>query len=134
MGSPNPLLVLLYLFVVKAAMTIAVYCCDILLVGNNIALLEKVRAELDECFSLRELGEANSFLGVIMKYRYGGIKISLRDYLSGLRENFKSLTNSHPLALPANSRVNLDVIPCQNDEKCDAKRYRLLIKKPTLRC
>ena len=37
---------------------------DILLMGNNIELLESIKAYLNKCFSMKDLGEAAYILGI----------------------------------------------------------------------
>ena len=40
-----------------------IYVDDILLMGNDIELLESIKAYLNKCFSVKDLGEAAYILG-----------------------------------------------------------------------
>ena len=40
------------------------YVDDILLMGNDIELLESIKAYLNKCFSMKDLGEAAYILGI----------------------------------------------------------------------
>ena len=37
---------------------------DILLIGNNVEFLESIKAYLNKCFSMKDLGEAAYILGI----------------------------------------------------------------------
>lgn len=110
-------------------LAVAVYGRDILLVGDDINQLDTVRTKLGEIVPLKELGGANGFLGLSIKYHYDGIEVSLKDYIMGLRGEFEQLMISRPTSLPAYPRINLRDILYDDDHECDAKKYRSIIRK-----
>ena len=67
------------------------YVDDILLMGNDIELLESIKAYLNKCFSMKDLGEAAYILGIKI-YRDRSrclIGLSQSTYLDKVLKKFK---------------------------------------------
>ena len=67
------------------------YVDDILLMGNDIELLDNIKAYLNKCFSMKDLGEAAYILGIKI-YRDRSrrlIGLSQSTYLDKILKEFK---------------------------------------------
>ena len=67
------------------------YVDDILLMGNNIEFLDSIKAYLNKCFSMKDLGEASYILGIKI-YRDRSrhlIGLSQSTYLDKVLKKFK---------------------------------------------
>ena len=67
------------------------YADDILLMGNDIELLDSIKAYLNKCFSMKDLGEAAYILGIKI-CRNGSrrlIGLSQSTYLDKILKKFK---------------------------------------------
>ncbi|XP_019179906.1 PREDICTED: uncharacterized protein LOC109175111 [Ipomoea nil] len=85
---------------------VLVYVDDILLLGNNSAMVETVMAQLSSTFRIRDLGRPRFFLGVEATYSDNGLMLSQQRYMNELlrkasTESCKPL--STPMALAAST-------------------------------
>ena len=89
------------------------YVDDILLMGNDIELLDSIKAYLHKCFSMKDLGEAAYILGIKI-YRDRSrhlIGISQSTYLDKVLKKFK-MDQSKKGFLPVLQGVKLSQTQC----------------------
>lgn len=60
-----------------------VYVDDVLIIGSCDKEIAKVKDYLNTEFSIKDLGEANYFLGVVIARTVDGLFISQRKYIMG---------------------------------------------------
>ncbi|KAK5670322.1 hypothetical protein QVD99_8718 [Batrachochytrium dendrobatidis] len=80
---------------------IAIYVDDILFVGNNRSLLERMKSKLFKEFSMKDLGPIHTCLNIrIIRNRMGRtITLSQSHYLSDVLEKFR-MSNCNPKFIP----------------------------------
>ena len=61
-----------------------VYVDDVLIIGNNIALISRVKDDLNKCFALNTLGSVGYFLGFEVNRNKNGILLTQSKYISDL--------------------------------------------------
>ena len=89
------------------------YVDDILLMGNDIEFLESIKAYLNKCFSMKDLGEAAYILGIKI-YRDRSrrlIGLSQNTYLDKILKKFK-MDQAKKGFLPVLQGVNLSTTQC----------------------
>ena len=72
-------------------MIIAVYVDDIILAGNNVNTMNKVKKAISDKFDVKDMGELHHFLGVkiVQNYKSGEIWIGQSAYIKELLSKFK---------------------------------------------
>ena len=98
---------------------LVLYVDDILLIGNDIPMLDSVKEWLNNCFSLKDLREAEYILGIKI-YRDRSkwlIGLSQRAYIDKVLTKFK-MENSKSGFLPMQHGLSLSKTQCPsyNDE------------------
>ena len=81
---------------------------DILIIGNNVPMLEFVKAWLSSCFSMKDLGEAQYILGIQI-YRDRPrrmISLSQSTYIDKVLDRF-NMANSKKGFLPMSHGISL---------------------------
>ena len=58
-----------------------IYVDDVILLGNNTQQIKKVKAFLDSCFSIKDLGPLKYFLGIEVARTPDGVVLSQRNIL-----------------------------------------------------
>ena len=84
------------------------YVDDILLIGNDIPTLQKVKTWFENCFSMKDLGEAAYILGIkIYRDRFRRIiSLSQGTYIDKVLKRF-SINNSKRGFLPMSHGIKL---------------------------
>lgn len=105
-------------------MVLIIYVDDILLTGKNLKDISDVKAFLNSEFSIKDLGEADFFLGIQIHQSEKVIDISQHKYIQGILlecnlMNAKSYDTSFPTAYKISKT---DGVPLSNPSK-----YRRLI-------
>ena len=107
---------------------LVLYVDDILLIGNDVKFLEKVKEYLNGQFSMKDLGEAAYILGIkIYRDRSNRLlALSQRTYLEKILKKFK-MDNSKRGLLPVIKGVKLSVTQCpataKEREEMSSKPY-----------
>jgi Reverse transcriptase (RNA-dependent DNA polymerase) len=70
---------------------VLVYSDDIIIIGNNIEEIKKVKAQLREKYNIKDLRLLKYFLGVEIAHSPRGIFISQRKYILNLLKEIKKL-------------------------------------------
>ena len=94
------------------------YVDDILLMGNDIEFLDSIKAYLNKCFSMKDLGEAAYILGIKI-YRNRSrrlIGLSQSTYLDKILKKFK-MDQSKKGFLPVLQGVRLSSAQCPTTAK-----------------
>ncbi|GJR91539.1 uncharacterized mitochondrial protein-like protein [Tanacetum coccineum] len=77
----------------KDFLALVIYVDDILLTGNNLELIKHIKQQLDEAFSIKDLGNLNYYLGIEFLRNAKGITMTQRKYALELLHNGDSLTD-----------------------------------------
>jgi hypothetical protein len=83
-----------------------IYVDDILLAGNNSDLLKSIKHQLDEAFSIKDLGQLNYYLGIEVLRNTKGIIMTQRKYVLDLI-GFAGFQDEKPAKTPLDSRKKL---------------------------
>lgn len=83
-----------------------VYVDDVLITGPNEILIKEVKSKLHEAFTIKDLGEANYFLGVELLKTTEGLYINQRKYVMDILSDAR-LTGVKPAPTPTMKNVNL---------------------------
>ena len=84
----------------KKRIWIVLFVDDMLIVGDDDADVEKLKAELATRYELADLGEAEKFLGMRVSYHETGIMLNLDHYTEELLERF-NMNGCNPEDTPA---------------------------------
>lgn len=101
-----------------------VYVDDILITGSSKDLIQFVKAELHGEFTIKDLGEANFFLGMEVKHFMDGISLCQTQYIIDILEDMKMMDckcTSTPL--PA----GLKLAATGTSEQVDHQLYRRVV-------
>ncbi|CAN1170498.1 Retrovirus-related Pol polyprotein from transposon TNT 1-94 [Linum perenne] len=101
-----------------------VYVDDIILTGDDIMEIDKLKAQLAKEFEIKDLGELKYFLGMEVSRSQQGIVISQRKYVLDLL-NEVGMTDCRPIDTPMEQNKQLkqtDDIPA-----VDKRRYQRLV-------
>lgn len=107
-------------------LTALIYVDDVILAGNDLQVMTKVKKQLDQSFSIKDLGTLKYFLGIEVARSAEGIVLSQRKYTLDILKETK-MENSRPSAFPMEQNCNLKVKEDEPDS--DASRYRSLLGK-----
>jgi hypothetical protein len=99
-----------------------VYVDDIVLTGNSSSFISHLTKQLNEKFSLKDLGQLHYFLGIEIKHFCGGITISQTKYAHDLLERAHML-HASKISTPIAPKPNQ--LP-DDDKPVDATEYRRL--------
>jgi hypothetical protein len=103
-----------------------VYVDDIILAGNCLTEIDRIKLILDSHFKIKDLGSLKYFLGLEVAQSREGITISQRKYCLDLLKD-SGLLGSKPSSTPLDPAVKL-----HNDDRkpyADISQYRRLIGK-----
>nr|GFA67064.1 uncharacterized mitochondrial protein AtMg00810-like [Tanacetum cinerariifolium] len=110
----------------KDFLALVVYVDDILLIGNNLTLINNIKQQLDQTFSIKDLGSLNYYLGIEFLINTKGITMSQRKYALELLYSveFLDLKPSHILVDPIARLNDID-----GELLSDPSQYRTLVGK-----
>ena len=103
-----------------------VYVDDVILAGNSISEIDRIKALLDAEFKIKNLGKLKYFLGIEVAHSTTGISICQRKYCLDLLKD-TGLMASKPVTTPLDPSIKLH----QDNSKPfeDILRYRRLVGK-----
>lgn len=110
----------------KDFLAIVVYVDDILLIGNNQVLINKVKSGLNSQFSIKDLGPLHYYLGIEFLRNNNGISKSQRKYALELLQR-AGVLNEKPSNTPLDPNIKLnnsDGVPLT-----DTSLYKTLVGK-----
>ncbi|PNX92270.1 retrovirus-related Pol polyprotein from transposon TNT 1-94 [Trifolium pratense] len=101
-----------------------IYVDDIILAGNNLQEIERIKAHLMEQFKLKDLGNLKYFLGIEVSRSKQGITLSQRKYALEILEDMGYLA-----VKPANSPMEQNLSLNKTDGDCidEPSSYRRLV-------
>jgi hypothetical protein len=102
------------------------YVDDILLVRKSITEINRLKAQMDRSFDMKDLGEARQILGMEISrdMRNGKIWLSQRKYVEKLLLRF-GMSDVKPVSVPLASRFNLSSILCPSTKEEKEYMYRI---------
>ena len=83
-----------------------VYVDDILLTGNNVSLIDTLKAALHSAFSIKDLGEAKYYLGLEVSRSSDGIMLSQKKFILDMLQS-ANLLDAKPLSIPLDQHVKM---------------------------
>ncbi|KAJ9540013.1 hypothetical protein OSB04_026519 [Centaurea solstitialis] len=101
-----------------------IYVDDVILAGNDDVAISRVKAFLDSCFSIKDLGTLKYFLGIEVARSAEGIVLSQRKYTLDILEE-SGMQGSRPSAFPMDQ--NLKLLANDDTPEVNAAQYRRLI-------
>ena len=107
-------------------MVLAIYVDDILLTGNNDAVIFATKAYLQTHFAIRDLKTPRYFLGIEFAYQSGKFALSQRKYAWDLLQEM-GLLGCKPATSPLEARPKF--WDTDSPMMADANRYRRLLRK-----
>lgn len=101
-----------------------IYVDDVVLAGNDDSVIRNVKTDLDNRFSIKDLGPLKYFLGIEVARSPEGLVLSQRKYTLDILEEC-GLQGSRPSSFPMEQNVKFSA----NDDtpEVDAGQYRRLI-------
>jgi hypothetical protein len=106
--------------------SLLVYVDDILIAGNNKGVIQQVKAQLHDKFSIKDLGPLHYYLGVEFLRNNTGLAMSQRKYAIELI-NHAGLQDAKPSAIPLDPTIKLNMT--DGDSLTDPTLYRSLVGK-----
>ncbi|KAK9069971.1 hypothetical protein SSX86_010369 [Deinandra increscens subsp. villosa] len=106
-----------------------VYVDDIVITGNNVTIIEKVKKALNSKFKIKDLGSLKYFLGIEVISRNNGLCLSQRKYCLELLAEY-GLTGSKPVTCPLEQNYTLTTLCAKNNNVLqNISGYQKLIGK-----
>ncbi|KAI3736523.1 hypothetical protein L2E82_26344 [Cichorium intybus] len=101
-----------------------IYVDDVIITGNDIAIIRDTKDHLDKQFSIKDLGPLKYFLGIEVAKTSEGIVLSQRKYTLDILED-TGMTGCRPSSFPMEQ--NLQLGQCDDSPRVDASQYRRLV-------
>lgn len=115
------------LFIKKDAISttiVAAYLDDIILTGNDVYEIQKLKDHLHHVFSIKDLGRLIYFLGIEISYLASGISLSQAKFTKELLQEAKISDHKRTVTpLPLNLKLKAD----EGDNFSDLTLYRCLV-------
>lgn len=111
---------------------VAVYVDDILLFSNDVGLEQKLTDVLSEQFSMKDMGEASSVLGVRVTRdrKKGNISLDQTHYIKNILSRFK-MSDCNPTSAPMDTgqKISSKMCPSNDEERSQMQDvpYRQLV-------
>ncbi|KAG8502305.1 hypothetical protein CXB51_002012 [Gossypium anomalum] len=103
---------------------VLVYVDDIIIIGNDSRVIDRFVAQLNDTFSLKDLGKLSYFLGIEVNYGSDGVFLTQRKYVLDLLKR-ASMDRSNSLPTPMVTTSKLSVSEGSPVE--DEHRYRSIV-------
>ncbi|CAL1371986.1 unnamed protein product [Linum trigynum] len=117
------------LFIFRRGSTFVValiYVDDVLLTGNDLAFINKVKSSLDVQFGIKDLGEVRYFLGMEFARTTDGVALCQRKYALDILAD-AGVSGARPSAFPVEQNHHLTRPTVSGDVLADPSAYRRLV-------
>lgn len=101
-----------------------IYVDDVIIVGNDKDKIQQTKSNLDQRFSIKDLGNLKYFLGIEVARTSEGLVLSQRKYTLDILKD-SGLQGCRPSAFPMEQNLKLD--KGSEEDKIDANQYRRLV-------
>lgn len=105
---------------------ILVYVDDLLICGNSMDTISKLKTMLAQNFHMKDLGDLRYFLGIEISRTADGIFLCQKKYTNDIIAEF-GMTGKKPLQLPMD--INMKLTPAKGDMLTDPTVYQRLLGK-----
>ncbi|GEQ69929.1 hypothetical protein JCM33374_g3605 [Metschnikowia sp. JCM 33374] len=112
----------------SSLIVLALYVDDMLIFGKDESEISKVKQSLSSTFQMKDLGQANKFLGINVDIRSDYIKLYMADYIQDTLHVF-GLEDCNPNQIPWKPGFVLDSFEDDPDEAVDITSYRSIVGK-----
>lgn len=103
---------------------ILIYVDDVIIVGDNSKKIELIKKQLDDEFSIKNLGQLKYFLGIEVAKTSDGLVLSQRKYTLDILKD-SGMLGCRPSAFPFEQGTKLD--KGEEEARVDAAQYRRLV-------
>ncbi|GJR72282.1 uncharacterized mitochondrial protein-like protein [Tanacetum coccineum] len=103
---------------------VLIYVDDVIITGNNLIKIQETKKQLDDEFSIKDLGPLKYFLRIEVAKTRDGLVLSQRKYTLDILEDSGKL-GCKPSAFPIEEGLKLD--KGESESRVDASQYRRLI-------
>ncbi|GJZ87171.1 putative reverse transcriptase, RNA-dependent DNA polymerase, LTR copia-type gag-polypeptide [Tanacetum coccineum] len=103
---------------------VLIYVDDVIITGNNLIKIQETKKQLDDEFSIKDLGPLKYFLGIEVAKTRDGLVLSQRKYTLDILEDSGKL-GCKPSVFPIEEGLKLD--KGESESRVDASQYRRLI-------
>ncbi|XP_024020247.1 uncharacterized protein LOC112091288 [Morus notabilis] len=103
---------------------ILVYVDDILITGSDEKEVQQLITLLNDCFTLKDMGEVNFFLGIHVTHTAGGMHLSQKKYVTDLLCKAK-MQDAKPIGAPMTTGFKLSAFG--SDEVESPQLYRSIV-------
>ncbi|GJV08471.1 uncharacterized mitochondrial protein-like protein [Tanacetum coccineum] len=103
---------------------VLIYVDDVIITGNNLTKIQETKKQLDDEFSIKDLGLLKYFLGIEVAKTKDGLVLSQRKYTLDILENSGKM-GCKPSAFPIEQGLKLD--KGESESRVNASQYRRLI-------
>lgn len=108
----------------ESKMVVAVYVDDLLVTGNNIAMIESFKRKMSQRFKMNDMGKLSYYLGIEVEQNKGCIKLKQAGYARKIIEKAGlKRCNSTKYTMDPKEGIYKDI----GGELVDATRYRNII-------
>ncbi|KAI3701667.1 hypothetical protein L6452_26909 [Arctium lappa] len=105
---------------------ILVYVDDVIIVGDNFDKIQQIKQQLDNEFSIKNLGPLKYFLGIEVAKTSDGLVLSQRKYILDILQD-TGMLGCRPSAFPFEQGTKLD--KGEEEARVDATQYRRLVER-----
>ncbi|KAF5805700.1 putative RNA-directed DNA polymerase [Helianthus annuus] len=103
---------------------ILIYVDDVIIVGDNSKKIQQIKQQLDDEFSIKDLGPLKYFLGIEVAKTKDGLVLSQRKYILDILKD-SGMLGCRPSAFPFEQGTKLD--KGEKEARVDATQYRRLV-------
>lgn len=103
---------------------VLIYVDDVIITGNSLTKIQETKKQLDEEFSVKDLGPLKYFLGIEVAKTSDGLVLSQRKYMLDILEDCGKL-GCKPSSFPIEQGLKLD--KGESEPRVDASKDRWLI-------
>lgn len=108
----------------ESFIAILIYVDDVIIAGNDFQRIKDTKMQLNEAFSIKDLGPLKYFLGIEVAKTSDGLVLSQRKYTLDILED-SGMMGCKPSPFPIEQNLNLD--KGENETQVDAGQYRRLV-------